>query len=68
MHFFDLMPCIILGVKFQAHVFFWVRDMKPRRKPPWVLYPLDIKSLFSGADKSWSKKLHYPLDGDLSSE
>ena len=28
------MPGIFLGVKFQARVFFWVRNMKLRRTPP----------------------------------
>ena len=28
------MPGIFLAVKFQAHVFFWVRNMKLRRTPP----------------------------------
>ena len=28
------MPGIFLGVKCQAHVFFWVHNMKLRRTPP----------------------------------
>ena len=28
-----LMPGIFLGVQFQAHVFFWVRNMKLRLTP-----------------------------------
>ena len=33
-----LMSGMFLGVKFQAHVYFWVHNMKLCRTPPPVMY------------------------------
>ena len=56
------MSGIIWDVKFQSHVFFWVRNMKLRRTPP--LPPpsciLQVPPWGNAPDKNWNGSEHGP--------